>query len=203
WTKSGVPSPTWLDIGFLLADAGGLILLVSLVLGGFGVYRLRHGKGAGLLKAALVLAGLPLAADVVAARGMSGNPDYVREKSPHPRGPLSFELQPGALTGLLTGHDVRRAFRVADLRRRVVAGAVQIAVDRVSDELVPVGIDEHVVVQIRRAVDVVPDEALPEAGVAVHGHAAVDHVVLDRVPRDVERAAERAGSPLEVDPSVD
>ena len=55
WNKSGVPSPTWLDIGFLLADIGGLILLVSLVAGGFGVYRLRAGKGSGLLKVTLWL----------------------------------------------------------------------------------------------------------------------------------------------------
>jgi hypothetical protein len=75
WTKSGVPSPTWLDIGFLLADTGGLILLVSLVLGGFGVYRLRQGKGAGLLKATLVLAVILLAAYVVAVWAMSGKPD--------------------------------------------------------------------------------------------------------------------------------
>jgi hypothetical protein len=75
WTKKGVPSPTWLDIGFLLADAGGVILLVSLVLGGFGVYRLREGKGAGLLKATLVLSIVLLAAYVVAAWAMAGKPD--------------------------------------------------------------------------------------------------------------------------------
>ena len=74
WTKKGVPSPTWLDIGFLLADAGGLILLISLVLGGFGVRRLRQGKGAGLLKATLVLALLLLAAYVVAVWAMAGKP---------------------------------------------------------------------------------------------------------------------------------
>ena len=43
WTKKGVPTPTWLDIGFLLADLGGLILLVSLIVGGVGVRRLRSG----------------------------------------------------------------------------------------------------------------------------------------------------------------
>ena len=75
WTAKGVPSPTWLDIGFLLADAGGLILLISLVLGGFGVYRLREGKGAGLLKATLVLSIILLAAYVVAAWAMAGKPD--------------------------------------------------------------------------------------------------------------------------------
>jgi hypothetical protein len=75
WTKEGVPSPTWLDIGFLLADLGGLILLVSLIVGGVGVYRLRQGKGAGLLKGTLVLSLILLAAYVVAVWAMAGKPD--------------------------------------------------------------------------------------------------------------------------------
>jgi len=74
WTKSGVPSPTWLDIGALLADLGGLVLLVSLVVGGIGVYRLREGKGSGLLRATLVLAILLLVAYVVAGWAMAGKP---------------------------------------------------------------------------------------------------------------------------------
>jgi len=74
WTKEGVPTPTWLDIGFLLADLGGLILLVSLIVGGVGVYRLRQGKGAGLLKATLVLAFVLLGAYVVAVWAMAGKP---------------------------------------------------------------------------------------------------------------------------------
>jgi hypothetical protein len=74
WTKSGVPSPTWLDIGFLLADLGGLVLLVSLIVGGIGVYRLRAGKGSGLLQVTLVLAILLLGAYVVAIWAMAGKP---------------------------------------------------------------------------------------------------------------------------------
>ena len=74
WTKSGVPSPTWLDIGALLADLGGLVLLVSLIVGGIGVYRLREGKGSGLLRATLVLAILLLGAYVVAVWAMTGKP---------------------------------------------------------------------------------------------------------------------------------
>jgi hypothetical protein len=74
WTKEGIPTPTWLDIGFLLADVGGLILLVSLIVGGVGVYRLRQGKGSGLLKATLVLAFILLAAYVVAVWAMAGKP---------------------------------------------------------------------------------------------------------------------------------
>ena len=75
WTKSGVNSPTWLDIGVLLADLGGLILLISLIVGGVGVYRLRKGKGSGLLKATLVLSLVLLAAYVVAVWAMAGKPD--------------------------------------------------------------------------------------------------------------------------------
>jgi hypothetical protein len=74
WNKSGVDTPTWLGIGFLLADLGGLILLVSLILGGIGVRRLRTGKGAGLLKATLLLALVLLAAYVVAVWAMAGKP---------------------------------------------------------------------------------------------------------------------------------
>ena len=54
---------------------GGLILLVSLIVGGVGVYRLREGKGAGLLKATLVLSLVLLAAYLVAVWAMAGKPD--------------------------------------------------------------------------------------------------------------------------------
>ena len=74
WTKEGVDTPTWLGIGFLLGDLGGLILIVSLIVGGIGVYRLRVGKGAGLLKVTLMLALLLLAAYVVAVWAMAGKP---------------------------------------------------------------------------------------------------------------------------------
>jgi hypothetical protein len=67
--------PTWLGIGYMLADAGGLILLVSLIVGGIGVYRLREGKGSGLLKATLILSLILLAAYVVAVWAMAGKPD--------------------------------------------------------------------------------------------------------------------------------
>jgi uncharacterized integral membrane protein len=75
WTAKGADDPTWLGIGFLLADLGGLILLISLIVGGIGVYRLRDGKGSGLLKATLWLSLLLLAAYLVAAWAMAGKPD--------------------------------------------------------------------------------------------------------------------------------
>jgi hypothetical protein len=67
--------PAWLGVGFLTAEAGGVILLVSLILGGVGVSRLRAGRGAGLLKTTLVLSLILLAAHVVAAWAIAGKPD--------------------------------------------------------------------------------------------------------------------------------
>jgi hypothetical protein len=67
--------PGWLDIGLIIGDLVGLILLVSLVAGGVGVYRLREGKGPGLLRVTLVLSLVLLAAYVVAVWAMAGKPD--------------------------------------------------------------------------------------------------------------------------------
>jgi hypothetical protein len=67
--------PAWLDIGYIVADAGAILLLIALVVGGIGVYRMREGKGAGLLKVTMVLAFIMLAAYVVAAWAMAGKPD--------------------------------------------------------------------------------------------------------------------------------
>jgi len=74
WTHEGVPTPAWLNIGFILADVGGLILLVSLVVGGIGVRRLRAGQGATLLRTTLVLSVVLLGAYVVAVWAMAGKP---------------------------------------------------------------------------------------------------------------------------------
>lgn len=82
WTASregfndeGVSAPTWLDTGYLIADAGLLVFLIALIVGGIGVYRLRTGRGAGLLKGTMVLSLLLLAAFIVAIWAMSGKPD--------------------------------------------------------------------------------------------------------------------------------
>jgi hypothetical protein len=71
----GIDEPTWLGIGFIMADLGGLILLVTLIVGGIGVYQLGRGRGAGLLKATLVLSLVLLAAYVIAGWAMAGKPD--------------------------------------------------------------------------------------------------------------------------------
>ena len=67
--------PAWLDIGYIVADAGALVLLIALIVGGIGVYRMREGKGAGLLQVTMVLAFVMLAAYVVAAWAMAGKPN--------------------------------------------------------------------------------------------------------------------------------
>jgi hypothetical protein len=67
--------PTWLDIGFIVADAGAVLVLIALIVGGIGVRRLRDGKGTGLLKVAMVIAWVVLAAALVAVWAMAGKPD--------------------------------------------------------------------------------------------------------------------------------
>ncbi len=64
----------WVGIGYIVADVGALLLLVSLILGGIGVRKLRTGGGAGLLKATTVLSILILAAALVAVWAMSAKP---------------------------------------------------------------------------------------------------------------------------------
>jgi hypothetical protein len=71
---SGFNQPSWLDVGFIVADGGGLVLLLAVALGGVGVRRLRGGGGAGLLRATLVLSTVLLAADLVAVWAMTGKP---------------------------------------------------------------------------------------------------------------------------------
>jgi len=71
----GVDEPTWLGIGWMVANAGALLVLIALVLGGIGVRRLRDGKGVGLLKATMVVAWVVLVAALVAVWAMSGKPD--------------------------------------------------------------------------------------------------------------------------------
>jgi hypothetical protein len=71
----GVDEPAWLGIGYLVADLGGLLFLLSLVVGGIGVYRLRSGKGSGLLKVTMAIGLVLLAAYFVAAWAMAGKPN--------------------------------------------------------------------------------------------------------------------------------
>jgi hypothetical protein len=70
-----VDEPTWLGIGFVVADWGGLLFLLALALGGVGIHRLRNGKGeAGLLRATTVITLVLIVAYVVAVWAMTGKP---------------------------------------------------------------------------------------------------------------------------------
>ena len=64
----------WTGIGFAVADAGALLLLIALIVGGVGVRRLRGGSGTGLLKATMIISILLLAAYLVAIWAMSAKP---------------------------------------------------------------------------------------------------------------------------------
>jgi len=69
--------PTWLRIGFGVADWGGLLFLVALVVGGVAVLRMRSGKsGAGLLKATMSIAVVLAIGYVGAVWAMTGKPNY-------------------------------------------------------------------------------------------------------------------------------
>jgi hypothetical protein len=67
--------PAWLTIGFVTADIGVLLLLISTVLSAIGLRRLRDGRGEGFGRAVAVLATVLLAAYVVATWAMSAKPD--------------------------------------------------------------------------------------------------------------------------------
>jgi hypothetical protein len=71
-----IDEPAWLGIGFVVADWGGLLFLLSLVLGGVGVYRLRNDKGGiGLLRATMVISLVLIVGYVVAVWAMTGKPN--------------------------------------------------------------------------------------------------------------------------------
>ncbi|HWC46562.1 MAG TPA: plastocyanin/azurin family copper-binding protein [Casimicrobiaceae bacterium] len=69
--------PTWLRIGFGVADWGGLLFLLALIVGGVAVLRLRSGKsGAGLLKVTMSIAVVLAIGYVGAVWAMTGKPNY-------------------------------------------------------------------------------------------------------------------------------
>jgi hypothetical protein len=79
WTESAENfpddfDPAWLGIGYITADIGAVLVLVSIVLSVLGLRRLRGGGGTGLARAVGVIAVLLLAAYLVAVWAMSGKP---------------------------------------------------------------------------------------------------------------------------------
>jgi hypothetical protein len=78
WDKlpSQIEQPTWLSIGFIVADWGGILFLLALVLGGVGVHRLRNDKGGStlLLRGTMVISLVLIVGYVVAVWAMTGKP---------------------------------------------------------------------------------------------------------------------------------
>jgi hypothetical protein len=73
---SGDNDPDWLGIGYLTADLGGILLLLSIILTGLGVRQLRSGdrETSVLVRIGSVIAVVVLLAYVVAVWAMSGKP---------------------------------------------------------------------------------------------------------------------------------
>ncbi len=71
--------PAWIGIGYITAEAGGLLLLISIILGGIGVRRLRRAEDGGgastLVRIATVLSTLILLAYLFAVYAMTVKPD--------------------------------------------------------------------------------------------------------------------------------
>ncbi|MGH7358964.1 MAG: hypothetical protein ACREJR_09130, partial [Candidatus Rokuibacteriota bacterium] len=69
--------PAWLGIGYITADLGGLLLLVSIILAGLGARRLGRtgGETSTLLRVSTVLVTIALVAYVVAVWAMAGKPE--------------------------------------------------------------------------------------------------------------------------------
>lgn len=80
WTEAAADfpegfDPAWIGIGYIVSDAGAVLLLVCLILAAIGLRRLRQGGGTGLARAVGVISVLLLAAYLVAVWAMSAKPD--------------------------------------------------------------------------------------------------------------------------------
>ena len=78
WTESEQnlsEEAAWLGIGYITADIGAILILISIVLAAIGLRRLRNGSGSGLARAVGVISVLLLAAYVVAVWAMTAKPD--------------------------------------------------------------------------------------------------------------------------------
>ena len=81
WTEAAEDLPeeledaTWIGIGYITADIGALLILISMILSGIGLRKLRGGGGLGLGRAVGVISLILLAAYVVAVWAMAGKPD--------------------------------------------------------------------------------------------------------------------------------
>ncbi len=80
WTEAAADypdefEPAWIGIGYITADAGALLIIVSIVLSAIGLRKLRSGGGPGLGRAVGIISILLLVAYLVAVWAMSAKPD--------------------------------------------------------------------------------------------------------------------------------
>ncbi len=72
---SNLNDPAWLKIGFIVADWGGLLFLISLAVGAVGLRRLQTGNGSvALLRSTMVISLILAVAYAVAVWAMTGKP---------------------------------------------------------------------------------------------------------------------------------
>ncbi len=72
---SNLNDPAWLNIGFIVADWGGVLFLISLAVGGIGLRRLQTGNGSvALLRSTMVISIILAVAYAVAVWAMTGKP---------------------------------------------------------------------------------------------------------------------------------
>lgn len=79
WTEAAADypegfDPGWIGIGYVTADIGAVLILVSIVLSAIGLRRLRGGGGLGVGRAVGVISLLLLAAYLVAVWAMTAKP---------------------------------------------------------------------------------------------------------------------------------
>jgi len=72
---SNLNDPAWLNIGFIVADWGGVLFLISLAVGAIGLRRLQTGNGSvALLRSTMVISIILAVAYAVAVWAMTGKP---------------------------------------------------------------------------------------------------------------------------------
>jgi hypothetical protein len=80
WTEAAEDLPeivedsAWIGIGYITADIGAVLIIISMILSGIGLRKLRSGGGLGLGRAVGIISLLLVAAYVVAVWAMAGKP---------------------------------------------------------------------------------------------------------------------------------
>jgi len=79
WTEAAADypddfEPAWIGVGYITADAGAILILISIILSAIGLRKLRGGSGVGLGRAVGILSIVLLVAYIVAVWAMTAKP---------------------------------------------------------------------------------------------------------------------------------